>query len=641
MTVVSEASSLVKQGAHAAELLLDEGVRGGKRIVDPHKRPYADACIRGLAAGLANPRGWMRDVLEGTGRIARNLNVEPEHGFVELIQNADDVGAKTVRFALSQRRGREVIVVHDGARVGAPHVLAMTLALVSTKPGDAGAIGKFGIGLSTVTRVAHAFEVHCAPYHFKVIDQQLEQATPRKSIRHLYAVSHPETMLALALRPDYPDEGLHDWFASFGADSLLFMRSVRRIELRSERGELVDSRELKRRRTQTVPLVIGGRRQAVQELELRAACGATWWRLTVETETPTNIARTDKATPQHAPFAVAYSNRPSAGRLFAGLPLAVGGHLPFSLNALFDTDAPRTDLLTGDWNAWVVDQLTNLCVAGALHRLQVDPVSGWHAVPLREELDGLGNDWLAARLEALVAEVQDAVKTTARLPLDGDEVPLGSFWAEQQILEHLIDDDALVELVDAPVLLAHLRDPQSRWRMVLRQLEATKWLGIKSALTLFDVPDDRFVRDGDWCVQLIHLALDKEHAESLSQHRCLLLASGSRITPAAAAAQGLILGEATTETSLFAHHLQLIRPLHPAYLSGEPAATAIRQWLRREVGVRTAPSDEDALTALAGVAARPGKTLDRCSADTAASTSSHPTDKRARTLSTPSASGSR
>ena len=42
------------------------------------------ALVDGLSAGLANPRGWMRNVLDGTGRIARNLNVEPEHGFVEV-----------------------------------------------------------------------------------------------------------------------------------------------------------------------------------------------------------------------------------------------------------------------------------------------------------------------------------------------------------------------------------------------------------------------------------------------------------------------------------------------------------------------------------------------------------------------------
>jgi hypothetical protein len=70
-----------------------------------------------------------------------------------VIQNADDVGARTVRFALSPRAPRELLVVHDGTRVTAPHVLAMTLALVSTKGDDAAATGKFGIGLKTLTRL--------------------------------------------------------------------------------------------------------------------------------------------------------------------------------------------------------------------------------------------------------------------------------------------------------------------------------------------------------------------------------------------------------------------------------------------------------------------------------------------------------
>src|SRR5688500_16901587 len=95
-------SQATASGRAAAERRLDEGIEVGPDIVDPLRQAFADGLVDGLTEGLADPRGWVRNVLQGTGRLARNLNVEPEHGFVELIQNADDVGARCVRFAMSR-----------------------------------------------------------------------------------------------------------------------------------------------------------------------------------------------------------------------------------------------------------------------------------------------------------------------------------------------------------------------------------------------------------------------------------------------------------------------------------------------------------------------------------------------------------
>lgn len=589
--------NLAAQGAAAAELLLDEGVEAGTRIADPFKRAFSQALVDGLSAGLANPRGWMRNVLDGTGRIARNLNVEPEHGFVELVQNADDVGARTVRFAMSRRHGREVLVVHNGKRVEAPHVLGMTLALVSTKPDDASATGKFGIGLKTVTRLADSFQVHCAPYHFAVVDQRLSAVPSRRSMPKLFRVDAPDTLLALSLRDDYPDDGLAEWFERFGPESLLFMRSVRRLELRADDGTLLAAHELKRGRSRTVSLKLAGRRCNAEELELRDAHGEnTWWRITVLRRPPSGVQRTDKATPAEAPFAVAYSSRPGTGRLFAGLPLAVGGSLPFSLNALFDTDAPRSDLLQGEWNKWVLDELAELSAAGAIRRLSASAATGWSAVPLQHELQGVLNAWLARRLTELVVSVQQRVREHGRLPCDGEHHDLNAYSAEEAALEPLIEDAQLVSLARGPVITRSMRDGDGRWRAVLDELEVTAWVTVRDAVAVF-AWGSAFSPDGPWCVAFIDAALRAGLGDQLSKVSCLRLEDGSRLAPSRARAEGLLLGASIDGHSL-SEHLGLIRPLDAAFLADEANAQNVRQWLQRDVGVRTRPTAEDALVAL-------------------------------------------
>jgi hypothetical protein len=70
-----------RAGVAAAELLLGQGVRVGPAIRDPLSGDFATALVDRLARGLTDDRpGWVDDVMDGTNRLARNLNVEPEHG---------------------------------------------------------------------------------------------------------------------------------------------------------------------------------------------------------------------------------------------------------------------------------------------------------------------------------------------------------------------------------------------------------------------------------------------------------------------------------------------------------------------------------------------------------------------------------
>src|SRR3954469_16396211 len=88
--------SLEAAGRDAAGRLYREG-RRAKGIEDPRDPLFARAALDELQRLLQDELpGLLRDIIEGAGRGAHDLNVRPEHGLVEVIQNADDSGATDV-----------------------------------------------------------------------------------------------------------------------------------------------------------------------------------------------------------------------------------------------------------------------------------------------------------------------------------------------------------------------------------------------------------------------------------------------------------------------------------------------------------------------------------------------------------------
>ena len=72
-----------------------------------------------------------------------------------------------MRFLVGQT---ELLASHDGAPVRLADVHGLATPWLTTKAGDATAIGRFGVGLSTLQSLSRTFEVHCAPYHVRIGD---------------------------------------------------------------------------------------------------------------------------------------------------------------------------------------------------------------------------------------------------------------------------------------------------------------------------------------------------------------------------------------------------------------------------------------------------------------------------------------
>jgi len=167
---VGEASGsdpeLLVSARHAALLVWNED-EATHQLIDPLNPAFAAEFVDALNRHLQSAGRMIHRVLEGAARSAEGTNVEPFHGVVEVIQNADDQGAGEVRFMLRDGpRGRQMLLVHEGLPVTFHHVAGMMLPYVTTKEDDADQRGRFGIGLKTLRRISDRVSVHSGPYHF-------------------------------------------------------------------------------------------------------------------------------------------------------------------------------------------------------------------------------------------------------------------------------------------------------------------------------------------------------------------------------------------------------------------------------------------------------------------------------------------
>lgn len=220
-------AELREAGRQAAELAWQVVDETPIELEDPLRSEFAAAALDSLEQLQSEAPGVMRRILEGSDRGAEGLNADP---LAEVIQNADDASAREVRIAIVESPRPTLLMAHSGGeRVRIDHVLPMSFAFLSTKRSSAEATGKFGVGLQTLNALGSRLEVHCPPYHFAVEGSRVRRLQSRRSIAGVYAPSKFDTLLALHLNPGADLDELRGWVSRWGADSLLFLRHVRRI----------------------------------------------------------------------------------------------------------------------------------------------------------------------------------------------------------------------------------------------------------------------------------------------------------------------------------------------------------------------------------------------------------------------------
>lgn len=174
---------------------------------------------------------------EGIRRLLTDLYPDNAHFIYELLQNAEDTGATTVRFVLSSN---SVEFEHDGGRLFTlKDVEAITAISNSAKKDEPTKIGKFGVGFKAVFAYTSTPEIHSGEFHFKIRDiivperchENVSLIKERKT-HFIFPFDHPKKSAGES--SSQIEKGLRN----LGDNTLLFLGSIRKIEYLLEDGSL-------------------------------------------------------------------------------------------------------------------------------------------------------------------------------------------------------------------------------------------------------------------------------------------------------------------------------------------------------------------------------------------------------------------
>jgi hypothetical protein len=165
--------------------------------------------------------------IKGLFAILAQLYTERTHFIFELLQNAEDAGAKRVEFKLYRDR---LELWHDGRAFDEKDVRGICGIAEGTKAHDLTKIGKFGIGFKSVYAYTSSPEVHSGEEHFCIEDYIRRDAVPEHSMEKpwttlfIFPFNHPEVTAEQAFEEiEKRLVTLHD------ERPLLFLRSLKVI----------------------------------------------------------------------------------------------------------------------------------------------------------------------------------------------------------------------------------------------------------------------------------------------------------------------------------------------------------------------------------------------------------------------------
>ncbi|TPI59848.1 DUF3883 domain-containing protein [Mesorhizobium sp. B3-1-3] len=586
-------------GARAARMIWDDQ-SGVDDLIDPRTPDFANAVVTGLASALASSPGALKKMMRGAAAAAEDLNVEPFQGLTEVIQNADDLRAAEVRFALRDMdAGRELLIVHNGQPVACQHVLGMALPFVTTKTNKTDQRGRFGIGLKTLKRIADNLAIHSAPYHFSG-DQLSVQVVPAEGPLPGFYDPVTDTMIVLRLKPDFSEEGLKAWFAEWEDDGLIFLTWVSSFRWCDLTGATMEGRTLTFGAWEDMALV-GGRASitALSRREVQSTA-ASWtvWRATLPV--PGHLHPAHKARPDVTRISIAVPSAAGAGSLYIGFKTRVSVDLSFSLDAQFDPSTTREALIESTWNNWLIERCGDVLGEIAHGRMLATPKDAWRFVPVAAEYIGNeGDRWLRGGFAKSFETVRDWLGEHAAILIGGAPVALSNIAYEYAYLSDLLTDADIEALAEGSRALPRdVRDEGGRWRTVLDQIGVCATVGTTELLEGFK--QSLFQPKGpSWWVKAARLLVEIHADEELFDVPFWLTDEGRAVVckRKGATAKPLVLGG---EFSLFSLRWNLLDRLHAAYGTEKDGEVAIR-WLDEHAAFRTSV---DASTELAAFAER-------------------------------------
>jgi hypothetical protein len=573
----------------AADQIFDDP--DGDLEFEPIDAPTAAAAVDQLAERWARAGGTVHQMRANARLGAETLSDDPLQGLSEILQNADDAEATTVRFLLD---GDVLYVKHDGRPVVLKDVHFLATPWLTNKRGRGPKIGRFGIGMSTIHAIAYAFELHCGPYHVRFGEPNLENM-PAPNLPPELDDEHGTVFIvhlrAGALEPD----DLLTWAHTWDDAGLLFCAELRTVSFAAASG----TKELTLTWSDQVqmPVVLASEQLTARIRTATAPDGRTWLVTTTEPSTPKGISRSHKKTDATTPIgvALAMNHCEEAGGVYAGLPL-VPTRLPLRVNAQLDPVTGRRALADRRWNDGVLALVAALWPYAMLELFARTPKTAWQSVPLFDA-DRAGSGPLTT-FETLVLErSRTDLPTHLSFEINGTRVQITRLATLVPELEGLLTDDEVATLASADATLpSNACDGEGRWRLVLADWRAhgsdiPHPVSVLDAVALIGDAS----RHPNSVIALTAAAIRAELEEELDEVECIIARDGRRLRPPSAGSTDVLV---THERGL-ASLLQMGVQLHPAYLADTPAAITVLGWLN----AREATLDDDSRAIVARLSA--------------------------------------
>lgn len=165
-------------------------------------------------------------------KLLEHLYPDKTHFILELLQNAEDVGANRVVFELYKNK---LIVKHDAENIfNEVDVRGICGVGEGTKSGDLNKIGTFGIGFKSVYAYTRSPEIHSGDEHFKIENYinpfEIAPIEPTPPWTTLFILEFDNKEKS----PIDAYNEIADRLKNLKAKTLLFLRSINEVEYKIE-----------------------------------------------------------------------------------------------------------------------------------------------------------------------------------------------------------------------------------------------------------------------------------------------------------------------------------------------------------------------------------------------------------------------
>lgn len=505
------ARTVVERYARRERLPVDEEVDPGwnqafVNAIRAFKEQFRGSPDLGPALAIASEDLYGRDI----------------HWALELIQNAEDAGARRVTFVFEREC---VTVTNDGDPFIAEDVWGICSAGHSPKKNK---IGFFGIGFKSVFMVTDAPEVRSGAYALRITEKIYPEplsceANPARGARFVLPIRPKDRhrLAAIASELTRP-EFLHLLLTLTSLESI---RIVDRLEKRRH-GRFYRRVVAVDERARWDECVIGGSWPGCED--------QTWRRYRIQSgPIPEGIQRRGRDLEPGASSVVVLA-RPVGqavvpSKLHCFLPLDVPSELRWLVQADFDPTPGRERLRENQWNRWLLEEI-GTAIAEAVASEARGGVAPWDLVPLPDEAtSALQRIACDAALEGL--RDRRFVRTAA-----GWRAPSTATWSIDTDLSHVIReaDLAVATTRDTSYLRPSLLEPRAI--SVLSALDGRPVV-VGDLMRLIAQTDAVFygeARPGSWWLRALDVVArlgSSNQKTELASLRSIPLEGGGRVRP--------------------------------------------------------------------------------------------------------------